>query len=128
VSTDPREAELVEQVLSWLQTNVLQLIITRIVPLIMASGVVLAGLAWLQDEIGIDLDPAAVATFIGTTMAAVVAAVFAYVRNHGGAAQMGSVLLQILELKKQGEADLARMSSAKVPDGPTVPPGLGGGG
>jgi hypothetical protein len=119
-----REAELVDGVLDWLQTNVLKLIFTRVIPAIMASGVMLAVLAWLQDAIGLDLDPAIVATWVGVVMAGVITTLFAYVRNHGGAAHIGATLLELLKLREAAGVGLPPGLEEAAPVDPTQPPGL----
>lgn len=99
-----RDQELADLALNWLQTNVLRLIAVRVIPLIMASGVVTGGLAWLQDAVGIDLDPAVLTAYVVATMAGVVAVAFAYVKNHGGAAYIGAALLELAKVQEAGKA------------------------
>lgn len=106
---DPREAELFDQVLGWLQVNVLRLIVTKVAPLIVGSGVVVSALAWLQDAIGVDLPTSVVAAFVVTVMAGVVATAFAYVKNHDGAAKLGTALLHLLELRERGAGALGEL-------------------
>lgn len=99
-----RDQELADLALSWLQTNVLRIVALRVIPLVMASGVVTGGLAWLQDAVGINLDPAVLAAFVLSTMAGVVAVAFAYVKNHGGAAYIGAALLELAKVQEAGKA------------------------
>lgn len=121
-----RETEIVDMVLDWLQVNVLKLIALRVVPLVMASGVVVGTLAWVQDVVGLDLDPLVVTGFVVSVMSGVVGIAFAYVKNHGGAAGLGGVLLELLKLKEIGQATqppgIANVFVSG--DDPTVPPGV----
>lgn len=139
--------ELIRGALDWLQTSVLRLIVTRLIPLILGTGIVTAVLAWLQDAVGLNLPPAAVATFMGTVMAGAVGVAFTYVRNHGqGAAALTATLLNLMnggkhlletgaptpEVTTVSGADRAAEIDAaavgKTDDGepptPTAPPGL----
>lgn len=122
-----REGEIVDMVLDWLQTNVLKIVVVKIIPLIMASGVVVGVLAWAQNALGLDLDPAVVTAFVVTTMSGVIAAAFAYVKNHGGAAHVGGILLELVKLRELGQAQGLPPGDDVPPpsDGePTVPPGI----
>jgi hypothetical protein len=118
-----RENELADAALKWVQTNVLRLVALRVVPLIVGTGTFNAVLIWAQAEIGLGLDPAEVAAWIGTTMAGVVATAFAYVRNHGqGAALLGRALLELEKLRQAGNvvpiggaAQLAVSAGGKPP-------------
>jgi len=124
-----RETEMVDMVLDWLQVNVLKLIALRVVPLVMASGVAVGALAWLQDVAGLNLDPLVVTGFVVSVMSGVVGIAFAYVKNHGGAAALGGVLLELLKLKEIGKATQPPGFSDVLvgDDDPTVPPGIAGG-
>jgi hypothetical protein len=119
------QQELEDSAVDWLQTNVLRLVATKVVPLIMASGLVTGAIAWLQDAVGIDLPAAAVATFIGSVMAGVVVVAFAYVKNHGGAAYLGRTLLELKTLQARGALAEQQGVTPGLPSGePVVPPGL----
>lgn len=100
----PRSQQLTDLAVDWLQTNVLRLIATKVLPLLAGFGALNAVLAWLQDEVGLNLPPEVVVAWLGTVMAGAVAAAFAYVRNHGGAAVLGRVLLELEQLGDAGEA------------------------
>lgn len=91
----PVEAVLAEQALDWLQVNVLKLLVTRVIPLVLASGLVTGALAWLQDTVGVDLPPSVLATICFTAMAGVVGAATAYVKNHAGAAHLATAVLEL---------------------------------
>lgn len=121
-----RETEIVDMVLDWLQVNVLKLIALRVVPLVMASGVAVGALAWLQDAAGLNLDPLVVTGFVVSVMSGVVGIAFAYVKNHGGAAALGGVLLELLKLKEIGQATQPPGIGEVFISGddPTVPPGI----
>lgn len=97
------DSELADLALAWLQTNVLRVVALRVVPLVMASGVVTGALAWLQDVVGVDLPSTVVAAFVLSTMAGVVATAFAYVKNHGGAVILGTALLQLQKVQAEGQ-------------------------
>ena len=100
-----RSQELDDLALDWLQTNVLKLIVTRLVPLIVGSATVALLLAWLQDTIGLDVDPAVVTGFVVTVVGGIVAVVFSYVRNHGnGAAAVGTALIEMEKMKVANDA------------------------
>lgn len=122
-----RADELADAALDWVQTNVLRLVATKVVPLILSAGALNVALAWLQAELGLGLDPAEVATFIGSTMAGVVAVAFGYVRNHGqGAAIVGRALLEVEKLKQIGAQQpyFGGSQLQEAPHEPTAPPGL----
>lgn len=98
----PVEVVLAEQALDWLQVNVLKLLATRVIPLVIASGVVTGGLAWLEEKIGVNLPPATLATICFTMLAGVVATATAYVKNHSGAAKLGAALLELKKVQSAG--------------------------
>jgi hypothetical protein len=92
------EQELVDQALGWLETNVVKLIATKLVPLVVTSGVVVSTLAWLQKELGLNLPSEVVAVAVGTAMFAVAGMAFEYIRNHGrGAAQVTVKALEVVQ-------------------------------
>lgn len=138
--TDGQAEELVDIALSWLQTNVLRLIVTRVIPLVVGSGVVTLVLAWLQDALGLDVDPAVVTGFVVTVMGGVVATAFAYVRNHAGATHLGEALLRLTELRSLGETvtgelgtfepaqgrKIGKADGPATPVEPPLPPGVAG--
>jgi hypothetical protein len=125
-------SEVTDGALSWLQVNVLKLIATRVVPLIMASGIVTGALAYLQDIIGVDLPVEVVSAFVVTVMAGVIATAFAYVKNHGGAVLLGKTLLELEMLYRAGQeavdqtpvegADKPSSRSARVSSAPEAGP------
>lgn len=120
-SPPDRSQDLVDYALDWMQSSALKVIGTKLIPMIVASGAVATVLAWLQDVVGIDLNPAAVTGLIGTVVAGVVVMAFAYVRNHGrGAAQLGTALVELEKLKAAGEA----YYDPSTPTDPVVPPGI----
>lgn len=98
-----QEEALIDQVLDWMQTNVLRLIALRVVPLLVGSTVVTGVLAWVQDALGLDLPTEVVTALAFTMIAGVVAVAFTYVRNHAGAAKLGAVVLELLKVKAEGE-------------------------
>lgn len=108
-----REEEITDEALAWLRVNVLKQITTRVVPLVVTSGVVVGGLAWLQDEIGVDLPTGVVASVTFTVMATIALAVLAYIHNHAGAAKLGAVLLELQRYR-------AEVDKAKRDFGPRV--------
>lgn len=114
-----RQLEARDNVLDWLQTNVLKLIGLRLVPLLAGWTVLQVGLAWLQDAIGLDLPPAVVASWVGTAIAGLVAVMFAYIRNHGqGVALVTAELLHTEAL----EASMTESTAASSPPPGTPPP------
>jgi hypothetical protein len=98
-----RSDQLTDLALDWLQTNVLRIVAVKVLPLLAGFGALNAVLAWLQAEVGLDLPPEVVATWVGTTMAGAIASAFAYVKNHGGATVLGKVLLELEELRNVGD-------------------------
>jgi len=121
-----RSQDLVDYALDWMQSSAIKVIGAKLLPMIVASGALASGLAWVQDAIGIDLQPAAVASLIGTIVIGAVVMAFAYVRNHGrGASQLGTALLELEKLKVAGEQ---YYDPSKAPDDapeePVVPPGI----
>lgn len=95
--SDTREQELVDQAVDWLNVNVAKLIMVRLVPLIMASGVVTVGLAWLQEELGLNLPPSVVSAWVGAVILGVAGIVLTYIRNHGqGAAHLAGKVLDMV--------------------------------
>src|SRR6185436_8275405 len=98
-----------------MQTNVLRVIATRVIPLIVASGAVTGALAWLQDAVGLDLPTEVLAAAVFAVLAGITAIAFAYVKNHAGAAKLGAVLLELMKLKEEGEQ--ARREYERLHDG-----------
>jgi hypothetical protein len=127
-----RSQELVDYALDWMQSSAIKVIGAKLLPLILGSGALATGLAWLQDAIGIDLSPAAVTGLIGTIIAGAVVMAFAYVRNHGrGAAQLGTALVELQKLREAGQQyfDPSTTSIPEPGEGyrePSVPPGIAG--
>lgn len=120
--TPDRSQELVDYALDWMQSSAIKAIGAKLLPMILASGALATALAWFQDVIGIDLNPAAVTGLIGTVVAGAVVMAFAYVRNHGrGAAQLGTALVELEKLKTAGEQ---YFDPSLAPTDPTVPPGI----
>lgn len=92
--------------LDWLQTNVLRLLVTRVVPLVLGSGLVTGAAAWAQDAIGMDLPTEVVASVALPMLVGVVAIAFAYVRGHAGAAKLGEAVLKLQEVRELGQQQL----------------------
>lgn len=122
-----RSQELTDYALDWMQSSAIKVMSTKLLPLILGSGVAATALAWLQDTVGIDLNRNAVAALVGSIVIGAIVMAFAYIRNHGrGAAQLGVALV---ELEKLREAGLQYQPTAELPPGdtpvePTVPPGI----
>lgn len=132
--------DLTDSALNWLQTNVQKIILGRLVPLIVGTSAVTIGLAWLQDAIGIDLNPADVTAFIATTILGVSSLAFQYVRNHGhGQAHLGGILLELEKIQQAGASTMtdsgtprdatptgavASSSTSEASSVPVAPPGV----
>jgi hypothetical protein len=122
-----RAKELSEVALDWMQTSVLRVIVTRVVPLVMGSSIVTAVLAWLQNAVGLNLPTPVVTAWVVTVMGGVIATAFAYVKNHGaGAAIVGKAALELETIYEAGrEVERANVNKKAVdPPAPSVPPGL----
>lgn len=100
------EAELSDIALNWLQTNVLRLLVTRVVPLVLGSGLVTGAAAWAQDAVGMDLPTEVVASVALPMLVGVVAVAFAYIRGHAGAAKLGEAVLKLAEIRELGQQQL----------------------
>jgi high-affinity Fe2+/Pb2+ permease len=75
----------------------------------LAAPVIAVLVAWLQAKIGIDLDPAAVATLIGTVVAGVIALGYKWLHNRGEYERI------VLELEKLHAAGRSYMDVGEAP-------------
>jgi hypothetical protein len=109
------EDELSGIAVDWLQTNVLRLLVTRVVPLMLGSGLVTGAGAWAQDALGVDLPTEVVASIVLPVVVGVVVILFAYVRNHSGATKLGTAVLELQRLRELGQQQL-REIELRAPD------------
>lgn len=103
VEAPDRGEQLKDYALDWMETSVVNVITTKLVPQLIAWGGLTLLLAKVQDWIGLDLNPVEVATFIGIVLAGVAGQGIAYVRNHGqGAAILGREMLKVQNIAQEG--------------------------
>jgi high-affinity Fe2+/Pb2+ permease len=75
----------------------------------LAAPVIAVLVAWLQAKVGINLDPAAVATLVGTVVAGVIALGYKWLHNRGEYERL------ILELEKLYAAGRNYMDTGEAP-------------
>jgi hypothetical protein len=124
-----RSQELVDYALDWMQSSAIKVMSTKLLPLILGSGVAASALAWLQDEVGINLNPTAVAALVGSIVVGAIVMAFAYVRNHGrGASALGVALVELEKLREAGRQYQPELplTTAAPEDVPPLPPGISG--
>lgn len=102
-SKAPPDDELIQKALEWLQTDVLKIIITRLIPLIVGTSAVSVILVWLQDKLGIDLTPAEIVAFLSTIAVPLTGMIFAYIKNHIGATGLAQTALMAAHEQKMGQ-------------------------
>jgi hypothetical protein len=126
-----RQTELSDAALDWLNSTFARTVALKLTPVLLP---VLGAIAvWLQDAIGINMDPAVAAAFVVSVVIGTAATIVVYVRNHGrGAAMLGQASLELEKLYEAGNVELARADSATTVNvhgggfdsDPTTPPGL----
>jgi hypothetical protein len=97
-----REGEATDLALDWIHSTFARTVALKIIPLLLPTiGIVLA---WLQDAIGLDIDPTVVATVLGSALIGAAGIVLQWVRNHGrGATQLSEALLHLQAMRAEGE-------------------------
>lgn len=130
-----RQTELADAALDWLNSTFARTVALKLTPVLLP--VLGAAAVWVQDAIGIDMDPAVAAAYVVSVVVGLAAVVTVYVRNHGrGAALLGQASLELEKLYEAGNRELDLASSAPSArgelttfqgsgDNPTTPPGLG---
>jgi hypothetical protein len=96
-----RSAELSDEAFAWVQSKLARDITLKLTPVLLPIAGALA--YWLQDAIGIDMQPAAATGYVVTVVVGVAALLVTFVRNHGeGAARLGEVLLELERVREAG--------------------------
>jgi hypothetical protein len=105
-----RATELADVALDWINSNVARNVALKLTPLLLP---VLGGAAvWLQDALGINMDPAEATAFVVAVVLGAAATATTWVRNHGrGAAQLAQAMLELEKLYEAGRQELALVSS-----------------
>ena len=99
--------------LDWAQSTLARTVALKIVPWMLPTIGLL--LAWLQDAIGLNLDPEVVATAVGAGMIGAAGVVLQWVRNHGkGSAELAETLLMTSPI--HARADPPGLSRCPAPD------------
>jgi hypothetical protein len=106
-----RETELTDAALDWLNSDFARKVALMLTPVLLP---VLGALAfWLEDSIGIDMDPAEATGFVVAVVLGAAAVIYAFVVNHGkGAAQLGQSALELASLYEAGRSELAKDEAA----------------
>lgn len=121
-----RDTELVDQALDWVQSTFARTVALKLTPVLLP---VLGGASfWLQDAVGIDMDPAVAAAFVIAVVVGAAGVVLTYVRNHGrGAAEvLQMAIAQTISLSHTGQAEIDEATGTTYSGGdlPTIPPGI----
>jgi len=109
VSQDPpesseldREQEILDRALDWVESTLARKVALYLPTILLPLAT--AGAYWLQDAIGIDMDPAVAVAFVVSIAVGIIALGATWVRNHGrGAAEvLQQVLAQVLFVRESG--------------------------
>jgi hypothetical protein len=100
-----RAAELSDAALDWLHSTFARKVALYLAPVLLP---VIGALAfWLEDKVGIDMDPAEATGFVVAVVLGLAGVLIAFVLNHGkGAAQLGMGALEIEKLFEAGRGAL----------------------
>lgn len=111
IPTPDRVTELSDTALDWLQSTFARTVALKLTPVLLP---VLGALSvWLQNVIGIDMNPTVAAAFVVSVVVGAAAAIVAYVHNHGkGAALLGQSILELEKLYEAGRGELVATTGA----------------
>lgn len=106
-----RASELTDEAIAWLHSPQARIVALYLTPVLLP--VVGAVAFWLQNKVGIDMDPAEATSFIVAVILGAAAVIFAWVKNHGeGAAKLGEAALELERLYQAGRDEMARQEAA----------------
>lgn len=101
MTTPEKQDEAFDLAIDWLRSTAARTIALRVVPVLMPTVGIF--LAWLQDAIGLDLDPTVVATVLGSALIGASSVILTWVRNHGrGARDIAVTLLETHDTYEYG--------------------------
>lgn len=108
VEPPARANELMDLAIDWLHSKLGRTVALILTPVLLP--IVGAFTFWLQDKLGINMDPAEATAYIIAVVIGAAGVVFAWVRNHGqGAARLGQAALELEQLYKAGREELERV-------------------
>lgn len=106
-----RATELTDSALDWLRSTFARTVALRLTPVLLP--VLGAVSLWLQDAVGINMDPTVAAAFVIAVIFGTAGPISMYVRNHGrGAALLGQSALELEKLYEAGRGELDRAGVA----------------
>jgi hypothetical protein len=101
-----RGTELQDAALDWVNSTFARTVALKLTPILLP--ILGAAAFWLEDTIGIGMDPAVAAAFVVSVVIGLAGVVTAYVFNHGrGAAVIGQSALELEKLYEAGRAAVA---------------------
>lgn len=106
---------LIDDAVDKVKSQVSGTIVKKLVPFLTLAGVPVA--AWLQDEVGIDLDTTTLAVFIGSSIVGIsgLAATYVKQRLQGIYGLHQTLIDQGIDVVRQGQAELERYEQEEVP-------------